>query len=559
MAKKIAWSIIGGWICLAMPLQAVTLIDENFDADTVGGTPSASLALAQGTTVLSVVDSASVPADPFGGAGNRSFYLEDQDATKTAQIGWAVDSFEGQTNGMTFTFKMYAVSNAVVNDPFQIVRLGENNAPNSTLNSLEAAVDFYVFSTNFQANTGTGGGLVTFDQVPGVDFAFNTVWDFELDIAPSNDTYSISINGTQLTTGNGATNRFGFRNAKDINFVSFIGYSANAGTRVFYDDVLLEDDTVPQTNPPPAIVETLVDVDFESDTVGQDPANHGYKVEKSDTDIRVVGSGSVPADPFGGDNQSLLMEDTGSNAPDIGWPTAGFVNETRDMVLMASVYMTKDATWDNSYLSITAGKNNLETGSTLNTLEMATQLILLEDRIQVRSGASTLTIDQSFDWNTVWDVIVYISPSNRTWSASINGTTLSDNGVSTFDFRNDVDGINYVALTGGTSVADAQRFFADNILLGVLAEPDPEVRILGIEAVSSSVVKLEIGSNAPGRVHPEATAGLVNPAWGAVGHSTNGLPPFIETNLSYSAAAGSNFVIYVEADSDAEFFKMVVE
>jgi hypothetical protein len=137
------------------------------------------------------------------------------------------------------------------------------------------------------------------------------------------------------------------------------------------------------------------------------------------------------------------------------------------MILRLKAYMVKDATWNDAYAMVQAGENNAP-NSALYATEAIVQLTMQEDRIQVRSGASTLTIDESFSWNSIWNIEISIDPLTRTWFASINGTRLSDNGVNVFDFRNNasITGINFVALIGYSGAA-GHRVFWDDIVLEV--------------------------------------------------------------------------------------------
>ena len=80
--------------------------------------------------------------------------------------------------------------------------------------------------------------------------------------------------------------------------------------------------------------------------------------------------------------------------------------------------------------------------------------------------------------------------------------------------------------------------------------------------VSSDVMKLVVDTpagaenyNVQSNVNLLVTAG-----WGNVPHSTNGLAPFVEANLAYSSAEGSNMVIYVQTDAaSSEFFRIIGE
>ena len=89
--------------------------------------------------------------------------------------------------------------------------------------------------------------------------------------------------------------------------------------------------------------------------------------------------------------------------------------------------------------------------------------------------------------------------------------------------------------------------------------PDPAT-IIGWSSVSSNVMELVVHApNIPNRYHPEVSSDLVVGGWTNVPHSTNGLAPFVVTNLAYSAESGTNRVIYVQAETDAGFFEIIGE
>lgn len=78
---------------------------------------------------------------------------------------------------------------------------------------------------------------------------------------------------------------------------------------------------------------------------------------------------------------------------------------------------------------------------------------------------------------------------------------------------------------------------------------------LQIASYSSSALKLAVsGAGAPSLLQVMQTGDLVSEAWSPVGLSTNGLAPFIVTNLSYSVTEGSNRVVYVETTNSVGFF-----
>lgn len=84
--------------------------------------------------------------------------------------------------------------------------------------------------------------------------------------------------------------------------------------------------------------------------------------------------------------------------------------------------------------------------------------------------------------------------------------------------------------------------------------------ILSLTTFSPGIMKMVVDApDFANRYHPEATGNLMLGAWGNVPHSTNGLAPFIVTNLAYSASEGTSEVIYVETGEPAEFFKVTGE
>ncbi|QHI69383.1 hypothetical protein [Tichowtungia aerotolerans] len=101
---------------------------------------------------------------------------------------------------------------------------------------------------------------------------------------------------------------------------------------------------------------------------------------------------------------------------------------------------------------------------------------------------------------------------------------------------------------------------ADQLVFSKFVETIPEpdtAEFMGISSASSTVMKLEVNSNNPELFYLKTAQELTtNTAWSVVGQSTNGLDPFIETNLSYSTASGSNIIIYVKADQDQKFFSL---
>jgi hypothetical protein len=105
----------------------------------------------------------------------------------------------------------------------------------------------------------------------------------------------------------------------------------------------------------------------------------------------------------------------------------------------------------------------------------------------------------------------------------------------------------------------------DNFSVTSITAPVPDTAYATIESmnpVSGGVMQLVVSSDNPTICFPKAVTNLVATAgtnWSAVAHSTNGLAPFVVTNLGYSSVSGSNFVIYVQADEPSGFYKIGAE
>ncbi|MEN8254737.1 MAG: hypothetical protein ABFR33_04625, partial [Verrucomicrobiota bacterium] len=94
--------------------------------------------------------------------------------------------------------------------------------------------------------------------------------------------------------------------------------------------------------------------------------------------------------------------------------------------------------------------------------------------------------------------------------------------------------------------------YMDNVLL---TETIGTPVIESLEHFSGDVYRMVI-EPATGDLTPSPlkSTDLTSGAWAGVAHSTNGAPPWIETNLSYSVDTGSNVVIYLESTNPAAFF-----
>lgn len=82
----------------------------------------------------------------------------------------------------------------------------------------------------------------------------------------------------------------------------------------------------------------------------------------------------------------------------------------------------------------------------------------------------------------------------------------------------------------------------------------PVSRIISLKPVAGNVMEMVVNTTDTSATYPQSTTNLVTGSFAGVAHSSDGVAPFTVTNLSYSTAAGSNIVIYVDATDSAKFF-----
>ncbi len=213
--------VLGVGLALAvLPLQAA-IIDEDFNNDTVGGNPTASSGASLGT----VVDSGSTPADPFGGSGNRSMYINDGD-----NIGWDAATGDAIANGTaTFTTKIWMTEDATHTDGDFYLSLGSGTG---YMSSGEMAVRMF-FRDNDVLTVYDGTSAVNIDNY-GTDLDYNEIWNVKVDMNLGDNTWSLTINNHVMSdTVAGST--FDFYADNDINSVYYNGTGSSGQN--FLDDV----------------------------------------------------------------------------------------------------------------------------------------------------------------------------------------------------------------------------------------------------------------------------------------------------------------------------------
>ncbi len=225
---------------VAVAVQA-SCIDEDFNSLTVGdyhpGTDAPSDIGAyswssNGPNTYSIVDGNSSPADPFGGAGNKSLRLYCDTTAgggKDATARYKNANNESVSGNGELTLKWYWVSGD------SMVTLAGTTATEN-----------YVIALNLRVKY---DGTIR-DNIAGVNLdqtmSQNTVYTLEVSFNTDDDTWTAKLNGT-LLTHNGSTYVGDLGgSSKDIESINkvmveaYVSYSApSTPAESFFDDILL--------------------------------------------------------------------------------------------------------------------------------------------------------------------------------------------------------------------------------------------------------------------------------------------------------------------------------
>ena len=216
-----------------------------------------------------------------------------------------------------------------------------------------------------------------------------------------------------------------------------------------------------------------IDVDFENETVGDQPDSASYVSAPagSGTRVVVVDDASTPANPLGSaGNKSLLLEKSVGN----GTAIAGFIG--------AAGGLTKGTlTLDFAAHGFDPAQQgpvypDIQVGPSTNNANVTTKAIFLTHsgasfRYQA-NGSVWVDFDQSLTTDVNHTLTIQFDTVTDTWSAELDGTSLTSGGgaTSTFAMNVAVDNIRSVTFAAGYSTNENTRFFVDNI---VMAVPEP--------------------------------------------------------------------------------------
>lgn len=205
----------------------------DFQGDTVGSAPTNGVIYSDihtDVTQVEVVDAASTPADPFGGAGNKSLWMEDTGGTNST-LTFGINS-PGYTQGI-LSAKIYVVDDAT--NTFQYVDLnGGTGAANQGNGDIGPWIQYIPDDYGFRAIT--SAGAVYFSN----SFPHNAVVDLVLHFDTATDTFTGTIDGNTLTDGTNTTFAF-FNDLSELTSVRIVhGMSVDRPTATtFYDNVTL--------------------------------------------------------------------------------------------------------------------------------------------------------------------------------------------------------------------------------------------------------------------------------------------------------------------------------
>jgi hypothetical protein len=226
-------------------------------------------------------------------------------------------------------------------------------------------------------------------------------------------------------------------------------------------------------------------VDFESDTVGSAPASASSVGAPANTEVRVIDSGSTPADPFGGaGNQSLFMrDDSESLNAEATWKGVGpgLTSGTFTIqYLLQDGGNTSGGYADNPYMNIRLG--DTAGGSTLSGIGPWID----QNGTSLRNLADSSIFDQVPLLNAVNTLTLAFDTATDTFTGTLNSAALTTGGsplntVHPFtSLLSSIDG--FYAGAAWSSPYDV-HFFMDNAELDAIPEPASIGLIVGAGAM----------------------------------------------------------------------------
>ncbi|MCC7350407.1 MAG: PEP-CTERM sorting domain-containing protein [Phycisphaerales bacterium] len=232
--SRLSHTLLSGAFALGL-LGAVTAAPAavwDFQSDTVGSVPTNGVVFTdiQSSTTVEVVDGNSTPADPFGGSGNQSLWMEDtggSNSTLTFNTGNS-----GYAQG-TISAKIYVVDDDTNTYQYVDINGGIGNA-NTGSGDIGPWIQYIPDDYGFRAITSSG--TVYFTNT----FPHNTVVDLVIQFDSTTDTFTGTIDGNPLTDGTNTTFNF-FNNLSSMSSVRVVHAMSvdRPPATTFYDNITL--------------------------------------------------------------------------------------------------------------------------------------------------------------------------------------------------------------------------------------------------------------------------------------------------------------------------------
>jgi hypothetical protein len=242
-------------LSLSGALCASTIVTWDFqdDAYTAGSSPSGagiSLANVSGGNQVLVVGPSSTPADPFGGAGNKSLYIQRATAdssTPTLQLNVPGYTIADPLTSGTVSFDLFA--DTITNGRGSIeVNLGTMNSATSAgrANSF-AAFQINMSTANagtigrisYFSNTTSGGAITASEFLVPTDTAVNISISWAAG-GPS-PTYSIYVNGIHALTSD-----FTVPSVAGLNAIRFTTVNGTTDINYYVDNITVAASPIPE-------------------------------------------------------------------------------------------------------------------------------------------------------------------------------------------------------------------------------------------------------------------------------------------------------------------------
>ncbi len=217
------------------------------------------------------------------------------------------------------------------------------------------------------------------------------------------------------------------------------------------------------------------------------------------------------------------------------------------------------ATSTNNGVSVAAGA---DVGYVWNAA--STQWELALRYIDESSASVVAAIRTNVSYKAIYDICWEMDSESDTIRVWVDKNNVFDEpDLEVNDWGGEVETIDrFAAVHSYTDAGSKNHVYVYRILLGETPEsigmevPSISGEILGIELFSDTIIKLVVRTDYPSFCYPKSTDSLTMPNWTGIAHSANGVDGFTVTNLTYSAVAGSDYVIYIEADQDKKFIKI---